>query len=162
MRPQPLITLRRHARTEVIGLPETGSPKLSGAAPMVQDISPNGDVLRFLSIQVLTGLLLVFASACSSSETSEQFCELAQQNNGQVDASYVGSEEHVAAFTEMIAAAPDDVVDELTTIRNHLRDEVTAEDPDSRDIETYPADVRAAVEFSDEFIASECDVEMGP
>lgn len=108
------------------------------------------------------GLLLVFASACSSSETSEQFCEQAQKNSGQVDASYVGSEEHVAAFNDMIATAPDDVADELTTIRNHLRDEVSAEDPDSRDIENYPAEVQAAVEFSDEFIASECGVEMTP
>lgn len=118
--------------------------------------------MHFLSMCVRTGLLLVLVTACSSPGTSEEFCEIAQENSDQVDASYVGSEEHVAAFNDMIAAAPDEVADELTTIRNHIRDEVTGDDPDSKDIANYPADVQAAIEFSDEFIATECGVDMAP
>lgn len=106
---------------------------------------------------------LVFAAACSGSVASEQFCVMAQANSGRVDESYVGSEEHVAALNELVAAAPNkDIADELATIRNYIRDGVAADDPDSKHIANYPADVQQAVKVSEEFIASECDVDMAP
>ena len=104
----------------------------------------------------------MFAAACFGSVASEQFCEVAQDNGGRVDASYVGSDEHVAVLNDLVAAAPESIADELATIRNYIRDEVDADDPDSKDIANYPAAVQQAVQASDEFVASECDVDMEP
>lgn len=105
---------------------------------------------------------LILLTACSTPTANEAFCDLASQNSGRVDASDVGSDEHVSALDAMVDAAPEEIADDITTIRNHIRDEVSADDPDSRDIANYPDAVRQAVQDSEAFIADACGVDMEP
>lgn len=116
--------------------------------------------IRFAKGMSLGALILL--TACSTPTASDAFCELASQNSGRVDASDVGSDEHVSALDEMADAAPEEIADDIATVRNHVRDEVSADDPDSRVIANYPDAVQQAIRDSEAFIADACDVDMEP
>lgn len=119
-----------------------------------------GAIIRFANGSALGALILL--TACSTPTANEAFCELASQNSGRVDATDVGSDEHVSALDEMADAAPEEIADDIATVRNHIRNEVSADNPDSRVIANYPDAVQQAIRDSEAFIADACGVEMGP
>lgn len=56
----------------------------------------------------------------------------------------------------LLAAAPAEIRDDLTTFRDYLRSDVSPEDPDSNLVENWPIGVQNASESVQQYIARTC------
>lgn len=90
------------------------------------------------------GTVPPFAEDVPGPMSGSEFCTLALPSlTDEVDASYVGSDEHVRWFDDVLAVAPDEMVEDLRAVRDFFDRHVDhSADPDSVLIQNFPTDVQ--------------------
>jgi hypothetical protein len=110
-------------------------------------------------VTLLSPLVVVAgAGACSESFTQEDlaaFCDSFEAVD-QAPSPEVGSNEHVTELSRLAEAAPPEIADDIRAVRNHIRDNVSPDDPESQNDDAYPRDVLAAVSRVDQFVSENC------
>lgn len=81
------------------------------------------------------------------------FCRVMTE---EVPEEHVGTDEHVRDLDALVAAAPDEVRDDVRTMRDHIATEVDPDDPDSKLIDGYPDDVQEALSRLRAFAEARC------
>ena len=89
-----------------------------------------------------------------------EFCRLQVEMDQRAGPDWIGSDEHVAHLDELAELAPAEIRTEVTLIRDHIDAEVSPDDPESRDISTYPSEVRDAIEAADAHAVEVCGFTM--
>ncbi len=87
---------------------------------------------------------------------SSQFCVLVDAGPKEVPESYVGSPANLAAVEALLAVAPPEIAGDVATYRAYLASGAITDDPDTKDVENFPPDVRQAVTAVRGYIATTC------
>lgn len=115
--------------------------------------------MRLLGLAALGGTVLL--TGCTGAATTNQpdavvatsqapgsefdldaFCDAVQPLIVPVPREYVGSAEHVADFDAVIEVAPNDLVEDITTLRDHFEFDVHVSDPESQNFENFSQEVQ--------------------
>jgi hypothetical protein len=84
------------------------------------------------------------ADTSSTVPGREAFCAVATALPEEVPRSAIGSAEHVAILSELLAVAPDELRDALVTLRDYTQAEVSPDDPESQTFERMPPEVQSS------------------
>ncbi|MGI8684916.1 MAG: hypothetical protein ACR2MO_07495 [Acidimicrobiales bacterium] len=85
-----------------------------------------------------------------------RFCTLLAETGAEVEESYLGSPEHLAALEELVTAAPSDIAPALEEFRRYVRRSVDPAKPGSADAGTFPVAVTDAVARIMAYETDEC------
>jgi hypothetical protein len=83
--------------------------------------------------------------AVATEEEIEAFCGEMERLDVATSEAYVGSEEHLADVESLLAVAPDEIRPAVERFRDFVGSGQITDEPDSKDLESWPAEVQDAV-----------------
>lgn len=86
----------------------------------------------------------------------DRFCEVAAETQQVVERPFVGSDAHIALFDDLIAVAPEDLLDELVVLRDHFDLDVDPANPASQDFPNFSPAVQDTIMSVQGYISDRC------
>ena len=98
-------------------------------------------------------------STAATDATSEliEFCRLAQATDDELPESFIGTAAHVEMIDALAGAAPSEIRPQLEGYSDYLGSgAIDPEDPETKDTENWPADVRTGIFEAQDYITANC------